>query len=102
MVIQARIKRNTYFDSITLMKIARTLTAKEGVEDAAAIMGTEANLQLLVEAGLMLPEELKGKAGPADVLLVVRASDEEGAEAALQAAEEQLGHAPGSREPPAK
>ena len=91
MVIQARIKRNTYFDSITLMKIARTLTAKEGVEDAAAIMGTEANLQLLVEAGLMLPEELKGKAGPADVLLVVRASDEEGAEAALQAAEEQLG-----------
>ncbi len=29
--------------------------------------------------------------GPADVLLVVRASDEEGAQAALQAAEEQLG-----------
>ncbi len=91
MVIQARIKRNTYFDSITLMKIAHTLTDREGVEDAAAIMGTEANLQLLAEAGLMLPEDLKGKAGSADVLLVVRANDEERAEAALQAAEEQLG-----------
>ncbi len=91
MVIRARVKRNTYFDSITLMKVARTLTDREGVEDAAAIMGTEANVQLLAEAGLMLPAELKGKAGPADVLLVVRASDEEGAQAALQAAEEQLG-----------
>src|SRR6266571_543000 len=91
MVIQARVKRNTYFDSITLMKIARTLMDREGVEDAAAIMGTEANVQLLAEAGLMLPEELKGRVGPADVLLVVRASDEEGAQAALQAAEEQLG-----------
>src|SRR6266566_5066852 len=91
MVIQARIKRNTYFDSITVMKIAHTLTDREGVEDAAAIMGTEANLQLLAEAGLMLPEDLKGKAGSADVLLVVRANDEERAEAALQAAEEQLG-----------
>src|SRR5213083_1181239 len=52
MVIKARIKRNTYFDSITLMKIARTLTGMDGVEDAAAIMATETNLQLLKEADL--------------------------------------------------
>src|SRR5437763_10311191 len=91
MVIRARVKRNMYFDSITLMKFARTLMEREGVEDAAAIMATEANRQLLAEAGLMPPEELVTKIGPADVLLVVRASDEEIAEAALQAAEEQLG-----------
>ncbi len=53
MVIRARVKRNTYFDSITLMKVARTLTDREGVEDAAAIMGTEANVQLLAEAGCL-------------------------------------------------
>src|SRR6266702_8025952 len=91
MVIKARIKRNAYFDSITLMKIARTLTAMDGVEDAAAIMATEANLQLLAEAGLT---PFEGKAGPADVLLVVRASDENSAEAALQSAEEQLAQRP--------
>ncbi|GAC1383067.1 MAG: acyl-CoA synthetase FdrA [Ktedonobacteraceae bacterium] len=88
MVIKAHVKRNTYFDSITLMKIAHILTGVEGVEDAAAIMATRPNLQLLAEAGLTPFEE---KASPEDVLLVVRASDESCAEAALQAAEKQLG-----------
>jgi len=87
MVIKAHVKRNTYFDSITLMKIARGLTGMDGIEDAAAIMATEPNLQLLAQAGLT---PLEGSAGPADVLLVVRARDESSAEAALQAAEQQL------------
>ncbi len=87
MVIKARVKRNTYFDSITLMKIAQFLTSLDGVEDAAAIMATEPNLELLAGAGLTPLEE---KAGPADVLLVVRAIDDQHAESALQAAEEQL------------
>src|SRR5436305_836124 len=91
MVITARIKRNTYFDSITLMKIARTLTAINGVEDAAAVMATAANLELLQEAGLT---PFEGSAGMEDVLLVVRASDEDSAEAALQSAEEQLTQRP--------
>src|SRR5437667_4855439 len=91
MVIKARIKRNTYFDSITLMKIARTLTGMDGVEDAAAIMATEANLQLLKEAGLT---PFEGSAGAVDVLFVVRASGEGSAEAALQSAEEQLAQRP--------
>ncbi len=91
MVIKAHVKRNTYFDSITLMKIARSLTAMQGIEDAAAIMATPPNLQLLAEAGLTPIENI---AGPADVLFVVRASDENSAEAALQAAEEQLSQRP--------
>jgi FdrA protein len=91
MVIKARVKRNTYFDSITLMKIARALTDMSGVEDAAAIMATEANLQLLHEAGLT---PFDGNAGASDVLFVVRASDESSAEAALQSAEEQLSQRP--------
>ncbi len=91
MVIKARVKRNTYFDSITLMKIARALTDMNGVEDAAAIMATEANLQLLHEAGLT---PFDGNAGASDVLFVVRASDESSAGAALQSAEEQLSQRP--------
>src|SRR5205807_1273601 len=91
MIIKAHVKRNTYFDSISLMKIARTLTAMAGIEDAAAIMGTEPNLQLLAEAGLT---PFEGNAGPADVLLVVRANNDSSAEAALQAAEKQLAQRP--------
>ncbi|GAC1349398.1 MAG: acyl-CoA synthetase FdrA [Ktedonobacteraceae bacterium] len=91
MVIRARVKRNTYFDSITLMTGAGTLTSMDGVEDAAAIMATEANLQLLAEARLT---PFEGNAGPADVLIVVRANDENNADAALQAAEEHLAQRP--------
>jgi FdrA protein len=93
MVIKARVRRNIYFDSISLMKIARSLTEMDGVEDAAAIMATETNLQLLQEAGLT-PFEGDVDAGAADVLLVVRANDEGSAEAALQSAEEQLTQRP--------
>src|SRR5258707_11668308 len=92
MIIKAYVRRNTYFDSITLMKVARTLTEMAGIEDAAAIMATEANLQLLAEVGLT---PFEGEAGPADVLLVVRASDDSSAEAAFQAAQEQFAHRPG-------
>ncbi len=76
MPIKARVKRSVYFDSITLMKVARSLTAMAGVEDAAAIMATAPNLQLLAEAGLTPPELTADAAGPGDVLLVVRAADE--------------------------
>lgn len=92
MVIKARVRRNAYFDSITLMKIARNLTAIQGIEDAAAIMATPPNLALLTEAGLMPDEGIN--AGPGDVLFVVRAEDEGGAETALQDAEEQLERRP--------
>ena len=94
MKIQARVKRSAYFDSITLMKIARTLTGMPGIDEAAAIMATEPNLQLLDEAGLAPFEGIEGKVSPADVLIVVRANDDSSAEAALQAAEEQLTRTP--------
>lgn len=94
MKIKARVKRNTYFDSITLMRMARSLTGMPGIDDATAIMATEANLQLLAEAGLAPFEGTSGPVTPADVLIVVRASDEDSAEASLQAAEEQLTQRP--------
>jgi FdrA protein len=94
MKIKARVKRSAYFDSITLMKIARTLTGMPGIDDAAAIMATEPNLQLLDEAGLAPFEGIEGRVSPDDVLIVVRASDDSSAEAALKAAEKQLTQRP--------
>src|SRR5258706_11848266 len=93
MKIKSRVRRSTYFGWITSMKIARSLTGMQGMDDAAAIMATEPNLNLRDEAGLAPFEGIEGKVGTAAVLIVVRASDDSTAEAALKAAEEQLtGH----------
>ncbi len=90
MLNRARVKRKTYIDSITLMKLARALTELEGIEEAAVLMGTSANKQLLTEVGLSpfagpLEEPQAG-----DIVIVVRAVDEFKAEAALEVAESRL------------
>src|SRR5579875_1718811 len=87
MAIQAQVRRRTYLDSITLMQIATALKELPGVENAAALMATDANRQLLAEAGL---DPGAVSAGPEDLLLVVKATTPEAAERALQTAEELL------------
>lgn len=90
MINLARVKRRTYFDSITLMKTARAISEMEGVIDVAAVMATPSNLELLAEAGLSPFIGIAGDPGDSDVLIVVQASDEAHAEAALEAAEAEL------------
>ncbi|WP_376796520.1 acyl-CoA synthetase FdrA [Thermogemmatispora sp.] len=87
MVIRAQVRRRTYVDSITLMQIATALKELPDVENAAAVMATEANLQLLAEVGLH-PGEVA--AGAEDLLLVVKAATPASAEQALHSAEELL------------
>jgi FdrA protein len=90
MINQARVKRGSYFDSITLMQVARSLRELAGVEDAALLMATPANLQLLMEVGLAPFEGITETPGVSDVLIVVRASDEAHAAVALAEAEARL------------
>src|SRR5947209_2957984 len=93
MVIRALLKRNTYYDSITLMSVAQTVKDLPGVEDIGAVMATEANRELLQNSGL-LPvtffAQQKPPPGPEDVLIVIRAIDEVHAQNALTIAEERL------------
>lgn len=93
MPLQALFKRNAYYDSITLMSVAQIVKKLPGVEDVGAVMATPANRELLRNAGLF-PTEWVAKQevspGPEDVLIVVRAVDEESATAALAHAEERL------------
>jgi FdrA protein len=93
MVIRALLKRNTYFDSITLMSVAQAAKDLTGVEDIGAVMATEVNLELLFNANLMptvFLAEQQTPPGSEDLLIVVRAIDEAHAETALAAAEERL------------
>jgi FdrA protein len=93
MINLALVKRGMYFDSITLMKLARALNDMDEVMEAAALMATPANLQTLKETGLTPFAGLAEEPGSGDVLIVVQASDEAHARAALEAAETQLLHA---------
>ena len=90
MINLARVKRGMYFDSITLMQVARVLHELEGVEEAAALMASPTNLQLLADAGLTPFTGISGEPDEGDVLLVVRAREAARAEAALDLAEARL------------
>ena len=70
---------HVYRDSITLMQLSASLAALEGVTNASAVMGTEANLGLLADAGLA---DATVAPAPDALLLAVEAVDE----AAMQAA----------------
>lgn len=93
MVIQALLKRNTYYDSITLMSVIQFVKEQAAVDDAGAVMATEANLALMEEAALLpvaFLAELEKQPGPEDLLIAIRASDEAAARAALAIAEQKL------------
>lgn len=69
---------NMYRDSVALMQLSTKIAQLPGIEAASAQMATDANIDLMVEAGLI---DQRPAARPNDMLLVVR-----GEEASLQTA----------------
>jgi FdrA protein len=91
--LETRIRRQFYLDSVALMRMSRTLTSHTGVQDAAMMMGTPANLEILANAGLLDNSSTPGTdaaAGPGDLILTVRADDPATAASALDEAEQLL------------
>ncbi len=85
MSILTRIKPSEYHDSITLMQAAAAVLEMPGVQDAAVVMGTPANHEIIAAAGLLTPEAAAAR--PDDLVIVVSAVDEATATAALATAE---------------
>jgi FdrA protein len=85
--LKVRVLNRLYRDSVALMAIASATERRDGVERAAAVMGTQSNRDLLSESG-MLPPGLT--ACPDDLIMVVRGVDEEAVDSALDAAEAAL------------
>jgi FdrA protein len=85
MVIKGITKRGEYFDSVSLMLVARELTSMEGIQEAAVVMGTAENKAILETSGLLLPEF--AGAGDTDLLIGGRADDERALEQAFQQVE---------------
>lgn len=51
------VKNNTYADSVTLMLYSSELSDLEGVAEAAVMMGTKHNIELLTASGLFRPDD---------------------------------------------
>jgi FdrA protein len=67
------IRKNQYFDSVFLMQVADRLAQEPRIEDAAALMGTENNKELLAAMGFGDAEVLS--AGPNDLIVALKAKD---------------------------
>lgn len=91
--LETRIRQQFYLDSVALMRMSRTLTARTGVHDAAMMMGTPANLEILSNASLLEPSDdaqSESSIGPGDLILTVRADNQAIARSALDEAEQLL------------
>jgi FdrA protein len=78
------VRRGAYYDSVTLMLVSRAASG-EGQEVAVG-MATPLNLELLAGQGFALEDGL----GPNDLVIAVRADDEEAADAAVAAVDREL------------
>jgi succinyl-CoA synthetase alpha subunit len=71
MPVGCAVREGQYFDSVFLMRVADRMSAHPGVAQAAAVMGTPANKDLLAEAGFTCVEI--GAAGANDLIVGVQA-----------------------------
>jgi FdrA protein len=81
------VRRDTYFDSVTLMLASSDAEEVEGVTFAAAVTATPVNLSLVEAQGFGLTGE---SPGPNDLIVALRASDDEAADAAEKAIDARL------------
>jgi FdrA protein len=88
MLVRVVVRRSYYRDSMVLMRVAEAVRALPGVREAAALMGTPANHELLASAGLAADETKD--ATPGDLVIAVLGETDAAAEAGLAEAERVL------------
>ena len=80
-MIKGIIKKGEYYDSVSLMLVAKEINKMPGIEESSIVMGTKENLAILKNAGLLISE--LENAGDTDLLIVVKSTDEKLATAAI-------------------
>ncbi|MEF2246195.1 acyl-CoA synthetase FdrA [Paenibacillus sp. IITD108] len=86
MATKVVIKKNTYFDSVSLMSLTTKANQIEGIEQAFIAMGTEMNKEVLQNVGLMTAELEEAK--NSDLMIVIKAATDDLAEQSYEAVEE--------------
>ncbi len=102
-VVRTLVRRGVYADSVVLMQVTAAVAALPGVLDAAVVIATELNREVLQSSGLLVDEA--ASAGPNDLVIAVKAAGEEAAAAAVARAEAILaerkrGESQGAQEEP--
>lgn len=82
MPIKTHIHKNTFRDSVYLMRLSTIIRQLEGVEGAEVIVGTDHNKKFLKTGGLWT-QRIDEEATPNDLIIAVNAQTEEQAEAAI-------------------
>lgn len=99
MIERIAVHPGRYHDSAFLMRLGRVLEAPDAVQEAVLLMATEMNRDLLRQAGF--PAAVLSDAGPMDLVIALRADDEEAADRAMARAEELLSGGGGPAADPA-
>ena len=89
MMIHNVIKHNAYFDSVTLMLFSSKLSGIVGVLEAAVMMGTDHNKELMKSSGI-LSEELAKKVTGNDLVIGIKAVSQEVIDLAIKTLDEQF------------
>ncbi len=88
-MIKLEIRKNAYFDSVTLMLISKELKKLDGVTEALVGMGTDLNKEIAQNIGVSTPE-LENDVGANDFFVAVACSNEESFAAVLLKVDELL------------
>jgi FdrA protein len=101
MITRVTVKKATYRDSISLMRISSSVSKLPGITQAAVVMATELNRRVLSEAGFA--DAAIGRAASDDMIVALKAKDASSLDAALTETERLLspGEKPaGEKAPP--
>ena len=88
MVTRVLVKKATYRDSISLMKLSTGISKLPGVTQAAVVMATELNRRVLSQAGFKDPAI--DQAGGDDMIIAIEALDEKSLDTAFAETNRQL------------
>ena len=87
-VLKNIVVKNRYVDSIMLMSISARTKGGAGVKEVSAMMGTDANKELMNASGLL--DDAGRAAGPMDLVIAVEARDDAAIRKAASAMEDLL------------
>ena len=73
-----RVRKGNYMDSVALMRMSKSIAAMPEIHEAALMMGTVSNREILDAAGLLVESGQSAKGG--DLIIAVRAVTKESAE----------------------
>ena len=83
------VKENAYYDSVTLMLISSRVMSLPGIENAAVMMGTDQNKDLMLESGL-IDEDIAKRVTANDMVIGILGESEEAIDKAFEAVETEL------------